>query len=73
MISTMGRGEANGSLFKWLLALNAACSVSAGVGLLRGVKDLGPRIVFGIMLGVLFFCLNVVIVVFVGCSKMGPM
>jgi hypothetical protein len=56
-----------------LLALNIVCSFLAAFGLLRGVIDMGSRVSLAFMLAFFLFLLNVVIVVFAGCSKMGPM
>jgi len=53
------------------LFLDAACSLLAGVGLLSGMKDQVVRVILGVFLGGVFFVLNVIIVVFVGCSGMG--
>jgi hypothetical protein len=72
-ISTMQSKNATPEFVRWLVVLGVVCSLLSGFGLLRRVKDVGPRVIFSVMLGFFLFCLNVVIVAFVGCSKMGPM
>jgi len=52
------------------LILGITCSLLAGIGLLNGMKDRVVRVVLGIALGGVFFLLNFIIVLFVGCSQM---
>lgn len=54
-----------------LLMVNAGCSLFAGIGLLSGIKDPAIRVILGVLLGGFFFVLNVIIVIFIGCSGMG--
>src|SRR5690242_19856356 len=54
-----------------LLLLNVLCSLSSGIGLLAKMKDQALQFIFGVLLAGLFFVLNVVIVIFVGCSGTG--
>jgi len=58
-------------LFPILVMLNLALSVAASIGLVRGMKNTGSKILLGLFLSAFFFVLNVVIVVFVGCSGAG--
>jgi hypothetical protein len=61
--------------FPWAMQfaffLNVVCSLAAGIGLLSGMEEKVSQIMLGIFLGGGFFFLNVVIVIFVGCSGMG--
>jgi hypothetical protein len=54
-----------------LVVLNLVCSVVAGVGLVRGIKDGGVKFTVGFFLIPFFFVLNAIIVIFVGCSGGG--
>jgi ascorbate-specific PTS system EIIC-type component UlaA len=54
-----------------LVILAGACCVSSAFGVLRGVKEVGLRVLLGLFLAGGFFVLNVIIVIFVGCSGMG--
>jgi hypothetical protein len=54
-----------------LLALNVACSFFSSFGLLRGMTDKLFESGMALILSVIFFVLNVVIALFVGCSGMG--
>jgi hypothetical protein len=54
-----------------LLILTVTCSLCSGIGVLRGVKNQAARILLGLVLAGVFFVLNVIVVVFIGCSNMG--
>lgn len=54
-----------------LLILSATCCLCSGFGVLAGVKDVSLRIVLGLVVAIAFFVLNVIVVIFVGCSGMG--
>jgi len=51
-----------------LFGLNVLCSLSAGIGLVRGITSEIARFFLGLFLAGIFFVLNVMIVIFVGCS-----
>ena len=53
-----------------VLFLAAGCCLCSAFGMLGGVKDQIARIVLGLFLAGVLFAVNVVVVVFVGCSKM---
>ena len=56
----------------WFLAItNLVCSTAASAGLMAGIKGDGARFFWVLLLIPFFFILNIVIVVFVGCSGMG--
>jgi len=65
-VKNPGRG-----LLPLLIALNLILSVAATVGLVRGMKSGGAQFIIGLFLIPFFFVLNVLIVLFVGCSGMG--
>lgn len=54
-----------------LLFLAAACCLCSGLGLLARMKDQVVRIVLGLVLAGVFFVLNVLVVLFIGCSGLG--
>lgn len=54
-----------------LLFLAAACCLCSGLGVLARMKDQVVRIVLGLVLAGVFFVLNVLVVLFIGCSGMG--
>jgi hypothetical protein len=58
------------ALVPLLVILNIVCSLTAGIKLLGRTKAQDLRIALGFLLGVFFFVMNVVVVVFVGCSGM---
>ena len=58
-------------LLPLLVVLNLVLSVAASVGLVRGMKNGGAQFIIGFFLIPFFFVLNVLIVLFVGCSGMG--
>lgn len=53
-----------------LLFFAGACCLCSAFGMLGGVKDQTSRIILGIFLAGALFAVNVVVVVFVGCSRM---
>jgi hypothetical protein len=58
-------------VFPCLLVLNILCSLAAAFGLVSRMKDDGMRVLCGLLLAIFLFFMNVVIVVFAGCSSMG--
>ena len=54
-----------------LVMLAVACCCASGIGLLSKMENRGLGIFLGLLLGAGFFVLNVIIVIFVGCSGMG--
>jgi len=63
----------HGYLVAVLLILGVVCSIVAAMELVRGMKSLAERVAVGIFLAGFFFVANVVIAVFIGCSRSGPM
>ena len=59
------------SIGAWLFPLGGGCCLIAAFGVLRRMKDPILRIVLGLLLAGLFFVVNIIIVVFIGCSGMG--
>lgn len=57
--------------FRALLFLSAACCLCSGFGVLARMKDLVLRIALGLILAGVFFVLNLIVVLFIGCSGMG--
>lgn len=59
-------------LFEWspiaVLIIAAACCLCSAFGMLGGVKEQAVRIILGLLLAGAFFVLNMIIVVFVGCT-----
>jgi hypothetical protein len=58
-------------VFPFLLVLDTLCSLAAAFGLVSWVKDNGLKVLYGLLLAILLFFMNVVIVVFAGCSAIG--
>jgi hypothetical protein len=54
-----------------LLILSGGCCWVSGFGIVAGVKDSVVRFFAGFILGGVFFLLNVIIVVLIGCSGTG--
>jgi protein-S-isoprenylcysteine O-methyltransferase Ste14 len=54
-----------------LLVLDVVCSFAAAIGLLRTMKNKSVQPILALALAVFFFFVNVLIVIFVGCSDMG--
>jgi NAD/NADP transhydrogenase beta subunit len=54
-----------------LLVLDAVCSFAAAIGLLSAIKNKSVQPILTLVLAVFFFSVNVLIVIFVGCSDMG--
>ena len=54
-----------------LLILAVVCSFASALGLLSGMKDKIVRSILAVLLAIVFFILNVLIALFVGCSGMG--
>lgn len=54
-----------------LLFIAAGCCLCSAFGMLSGIKEQAVRIVLGLFLAGGLFVLNVIIVVFVGCTNMG--
>jgi hypothetical protein len=55
-----------------LVILTAGCCFGAGIGLVRGMRNTVAQALLAIFLTGFFFFANVVIVVLIGCSRMGP-
>ena len=55
----------------FLFVLNLICSIVASLGLAQGIKSIGLQVFLNLFLIPAFFVMNVMIVVFVGCSGMG--
>jgi len=53
-----------------LLVMGAGCCFGSAFGILRKVERPEQRIFLAAFLGIGFFVLNVIIVVFIGCSSM---
>ena len=58
-------------LLYFLVTLDIACSVSASIGLVRGMKSREAQSALALLLTLFFLVANVFIVLFVGCSSMG--
>jgi hypothetical protein len=54
-----------------LLFIGAGCCLCSAFGMLSSVKDSVARAILGLLLAGGLFVLNVLVVVFVGCSNMG--
>jgi len=54
-----------------LILLTLICCVAASVGLVRGMKNKAAQPIVGLLLIPFFIGLNVLIVLFIGCSGMG--
>jgi hypothetical protein len=62
----------SGQWLIWLLGTtNLIFSVAASIGLVRGIRYRDTRFLVCLVLVPFFFFLNVLIVIFVGCSGMG--
>jgi len=72
-LGIMEKANASPYLGVALSILCVVCSVIAAVGLVRGMRSLAMQIILGIFLAGFFFIMNVVVVVFIGCSRSGPM
>ena len=51
------------------LVLDVICSLTAGFGLMEGIKKQWLQILLGVLLGIALFVLNVFIVFFIGCTE----
>jgi hypothetical protein len=58
-------------LIQFLFFLNLICSIVASLGLAQGIKSDGLQFLLNLFLIPAFFVMNVLIVLFVGCSGMG--
>ena len=63
IIDSIGPG-----LMPVLFGLNVCCSSAAGMGLVRGIQHNVAQLFLGLFLVAIFFVLNIVIVIYVGCS-----
>jgi hypothetical protein len=57
----------NGAL-SFLIILNIACSIAASVGLVRGMEVRWVQVLVAFLLIPAFFVINMIIVIFVGCT-----
>lgn len=58
----------SGPILFWL---GLVCCLVAGLGIVGEIKNIAVRILAGLFLAIVFFVLNVIIVVLIGCSTMG--
>ena len=70
-IATFGIKPTPQWLLLFLLLVNAVCSYCSAKVLLSSIKDSLSRSTYSLLLVTFFFGLNVMIVLFVGCSGMG--
>ena len=54
--------------FQLLIFFNVVCSLVSSIGLTRGTKIIGVRVLTSLLLLPAFFLMNAIIVVFVGCN-----
>lgn len=69
MVKPMVNGKLPTSLLVPLSLLAVACSLVSAFGLLRKVEPEGKRNLFAVFLAIGLFVLNILIVVFIGCSS----
>jgi hypothetical protein len=60
--------NSHGNWGDWLMLINLIASVAGSVGIVRGMKTVESRVVWGLFLSLFFFGLNEIIVLFVGCT-----
>lgn len=58
-------------LLRELVGLNLVCGIVGSIGLVRRMKYGASRVIAAFLLALLFFILNAMIVLFIGCSGMG--
>ena len=67
MLGFLGKGSDD----LWLVGLAPILSVAASIGLVRGMRNKVWQCLLCLLLAFLFFALNALIALFIGCSSMG--
>jgi len=73
MVGILVIDKASQTVLVALMCLAGVCCFASAFGILRRIKDLVARICLSIFLAGALAFLDLIIVVFVGCSRMGPM